>query len=65
MDALECLSYSLHVLSITGIGRERPKFAAKSMDATQNGQTHDEEDFGTGTIKVDRTKDAAPSLRYI
>lgn len=43
--------------------RERPKFAAKSMDATQNGQTHDEEeDFGTGTIKVNRTKDTAPSL---
>lgn len=43
--------------------RERPKFAAKGMDATQNGQTHDEEeDFGTGTIKVNRTKDTAPSL---
>lgn len=43
--------------------RERPKFAAKSMDATQNGQTHDEEeDFSTGTIKVNRTKDTAPSL---
>lgn len=43
--------------------RERPKFAAKSMDATQNGQTHDEEeDFSTGTIKVNRTKDTAPAL---
>lgn len=43
--------------------RERPKFAAKGMDATQNGQTHDEEeDFSTGTIKVNRTKDTAPSL---
>jgi serine/threonine-protein kinase 24/25/MST4 len=57
---------SFCVPSITVIGRERPKFAAKSMDATQNGQTHDEEeDFGTGTIKVNRTKDTAPSLRYI
>jgi hypothetical protein len=46
--------------------RERPRFAGKSMDDTQNGQTHDEEeDFGTGTIKVNRTKDTAPSLRYI
>lgn len=43
--------------------RERPRFAGKSMDDTQNGQTHDEEeDFGTGTIKVNRTKDTAPSL---
>ncbi|KAF8700332.1 hypothetical protein HU200_034264 [Digitaria exilis] len=43
--------------------RERPKFAAKHMDATQNGQTHvEEEDAGTGTIKVNRTKDAAPPL---
>ncbi|KAJ1291126.1 hypothetical protein BS78_02G294700 [Paspalum vaginatum] len=43
--------------------RERPKFAAKLMDATQNGQTHDEDDdVGTGTIKVDRAKDAAPPL---
>lgn len=57
---------SFCVPSITVIGRERPKFAAKSMDATQNGQTHDEEeDFGTGTIKVNRTKDTAPALRYI
>ena len=46
--------------------RERPRFAGKSMDDTQNGQTHDEEeDFGTGSIKVNRTKDIAPSLRYI
>ncbi|CAD6223712.1 unnamed protein product [Miscanthus lutarioriparius] len=43
--------------------RERPRFAGKSMDDTQNGQTHDEEeDFGTGSIKVNRTKDIAPSL---
>ncbi|RLM87504.1 serine/threonine-protein kinase svkA-like [Panicum miliaceum] len=43
--------------------RERPKFAAKRMDATQNGQTHvEEDDVGTGTIKVDRAKDAAPPL---
>ncbi|WVZ64991.1 hypothetical protein U9M48_014427 [Paspalum notatum var. saurae] len=44
--------------------RERPKIAAKLMDATQNGQTHDEDDddVGTGTIKVDRAKDAAPPL---
>ena len=50
--------------SIAGIGRERPKFAAKSMDDTQNGQTHiEEDDVGTGTIKVDRAKDAAPPLR--
>ncbi|XP_062189468.1 uncharacterized protein LOC133892607 [Phragmites australis] len=43
--------------------RERPKFAAKSMDDTQNGQTHiEEDDVGTGTIKVDRAKDAAPPL---
>ncbi|KAG2645572.1 hypothetical protein PVAP13_2KG431800 [Panicum virgatum] len=42
--------------------RERPKFAAKRMDATQNGLTHVEEDVGTCTIKVDRAKDAAPPL---
>ncbi|CAL5086537.1 unnamed protein product [Urochloa decumbens] len=43
--------------------RERPKFAAKRMDATQNGQTHvEEDDVGTGTIKVDRAKNAAPPL---
>lgn len=43
--------------------RERPKFAAKRMDATQNGLTHvEEDDVGTGTIKVDRAKDAAPPL---
>ncbi|XP_006657739.1 serine/threonine-protein kinase svkA-like [Oryza brachyantha] len=35
--------------------RERPKFPVKSsMDATQNGRTHVEEDDGTGTIKVER-----------
>ncbi|WVZ66044.1 hypothetical protein U9M48_015320 [Paspalum notatum var. saurae] len=40
--------------------RERPKFAAKLMDDTQNG-THDEDDdVGTGTIKVNRAKDSAP-----
>lgn len=50
--------------SIAGMGRERPKFAAKHMDATQNGQTHvEEDDAGTGTIKVNRAKDAAPPLR--
>ncbi|KAG2637193.1 serine/threonine-protein kinase svkA-like isoform X3 [Panicum virgatum] len=43
--------------------RERPKFAAKRIDATQNGQAHvEEDDVGTGTIKVDRAKDAAPPL---
>ncbi|RLN33266.1 serine/threonine-protein kinase svkA-like [Panicum miliaceum] len=43
--------------------RERPKFAVKRMNATQNGQTHvEEDDVGTGTIKVDRAKDAAPPL---
>lgn len=41
--------------------RERPKFTAKgSIDATQNGQTHIEEDDYGGTIKVERnTKHAA------
>ncbi|EEC82115.1 hypothetical protein OsI_26137 [Oryza sativa Indica Group] len=35
--------------------RERPKFPVKSsVDATQNGRTHVEEDDGTGTIKVER-----------
>uniref|UniRef100_A0A8R7PEP5 Protein kinase domain-containing protein n=1 Tax=Triticum urartu TaxID=4572 RepID=A0A8R7PEP5_TRIUA len=35
--------------------RERPKFTVKgSIDATQNGQTHIEEDDYGGTIKVDR-----------
>uniref|UniRef100_A0A0E0LL32 non-specific serine/threonine protein kinase n=1 Tax=Oryza punctata TaxID=4537 RepID=A0A0E0LL32_ORYPU len=35
--------------------RERPKFLVKSsVDATQNGRTHVEEDDGTGTIKVER-----------
>uniref|UniRef100_A0A0A9DY02 Protein kinase domain-containing protein n=1 Tax=Arundo donax TaxID=35708 RepID=A0A0A9DY02_ARUDO len=44
--------------------REKPKFAVKgSMDATQNGRTHiEEDDVGTGTIKVDRAKDAARPL---
>ena len=46
--------------SIAVLGRERPKFAAKRIDATQNGQAHvEEDDVGTGTIKVDRAKDAA------
>ena len=50
--------------SIAVLGRERPKFAAKRIDATQNGQAHvEEDDVGTGTIKVDRAKDAAPPLR--
>ncbi|VAH29710.1 unnamed protein product [Triticum turgidum subsp. durum] len=41
--------------------RERPKFTVKgSIDATQNGQTHIEEDDYGGTIKVDRnTRHAA------
>jgi len=41
--------------------RERPKFTVKgSIDATQNGQTHIEEDDYGGTIKVERnTKHAA------
>lgn len=41
--------------------RERPKFTGKgSIDATQNGQTHIEEDDYGGTIKVERnTKHAA------
>lgn len=57
--------YLIHSVcfSITVIGRERPKFVGKSMDDTQNDD--EEEDFGTGTIKVNRTKDTAPSLRYI
>ena len=50
--------------SIAVLGRERPKFAAKRIDVTQNGQAHvEEDDVGTGTIKVDRAKDAAPPLR--
>lgn len=49
---------------LAGIGRERPKFAVKnSMDATQNGQTHIDEDVNTGTIKVDRAKDTSRTLR--
>ncbi|KAL6840653.1 hypothetical protein ACP4OV_029517 [Aristida adscensionis] len=41
--------------------RERPKYAVKgNMDGTQNGQTHIEDDIGTGTIKVTRPKDAVP-----
>ncbi|KAL6657983.1 hypothetical protein ACP70R_005763 [Stipagrostis hirtigluma subsp. patula] len=42
--------------------RERPKFPVKgSMGGTQNGQTHiEEDDVGTGTIKVNRAKDTAP-----
>ncbi|TVU38999.1 hypothetical protein EJB05_12398 [Eragrostis curvula] len=43
--------------------RERPKFALKNgMDATQNGRTNIEDDVGTGTIKVDRTKDTSRTL---
>ncbi|KAF0900748.1 hypothetical protein E2562_034784 [Oryza meyeriana var. granulata] len=40
--------------------RERPKFPVKSsVDATQNGRTHVEEDDGTGTINIERaTRDA-------
>ncbi|KAK3125093.1 hypothetical protein QOZ80_7BG0599880 [Eleusine coracana subsp. coracana] len=46
--------------------RERPKFAAKnSLDATQNGRTHIEEDISTGTIKVDRAKDTSRTLSQV
>ncbi|KAG8080432.1 hypothetical protein GUJ93_ZPchr0007g4204 [Zizania palustris] len=40
--------------------RERPKFPVKStVDATQNGRTHiEEDDGGTGTIKVERDTQA-------
>jgi serine/threonine-protein kinase 24/25/MST4 len=53
--------------SVGVIGRERPKFTVKgSIDATQNGQTHIEEDDYGGTIKVDRnTKHAASPSRYV
>jgi hypothetical protein len=51
-------------VSLAGIGRERPKFAVKnSIDATQNGRTHVEEDADTGTIKVDRAKDTSRAFR--
>jgi hypothetical protein len=58
------ISISISFVSLAGIGRERPKFAVKnSIDATQNGQTHVEENADTGTIKVDRAKDTSGTLR--
>ena len=66
LSASMSISFSLRA-SIIDIGRERPKFTVKgSIDATQNGQTHIEEDDYGGTIKVERnTKHAVSPSRYI